>query len=304
MGKNRLIEVVIEQVEGLRQLPTATTRPMRPGEQQGREHVFVTQAEFDHLIESGKLLEHQLVHGVHYYGMLREKIDAALDEGASVIADIELIGARIARSSYPDNTVTIFIQPPSIRSLVERMRKRNERETEISRRLMRVPMEMEYAAEADYLVVNDDLHHAAGMLAAIITAERSRPARQRAEAQLQYTYTAQVVPLCGSEALRRETGTPFPEAVIHDQEPPHVAAQRALDKAFGSMLPAGEWVYGGEPEDDFLPPVALQMSAKPEDDDITFVYHYRIAERRDPPPGWMWTGLPADPVPTVERSET
>lgn len=304
MGKNRLIEAVIDQVEGLRQLPTATTRPMRPGEQQDREHVFVTEEQFGRLIANGELLEHQLVHGVHYYGMLREKIESALDEGASVIADIELIGARIACSAYPESTVTIFIQPPSIRSLVERMRKRKEHETEIARRLMRVPMELEYAAEADYVVVNDDLAHAAGGLSIIINAERSRPSRQRSEAQLHYTFQAQVVPLCDGEALRREAGAQFPETIIHEGEAPHVAAARALREAFGSNLPAGHWVYGGEQEDGFLPPVALQTSADLGDDQITFVYQYRLAERLDPPPGWIWASLPPEPEPAAEGSQT
>ena len=301
-GKNRLIEAVVERVDGLRQLPTATTRPMRPGEQQNREHVFVSEEEFDQLIENGELLEHQLVHGVHYYGMLREKIDSALDEGASVIADIELIGARIARSTYPDSTVTIFIQPPSIRSLVERMRKRKERETEIARRLMRVPMELEFAAEADYVVVNDDLAHATESLSAIITAERSRPSRQRSEAQLHYAFRAQVVPRCGDEALHRETGTPLPETIINEGEAPHIAAMRALNKAFGSALPAGEWVYGGEEEDGFLPPIALQTPANGDTDHITFVYHYCLAERLDPPRGWTWA--PLSPESADQGSQT
>lgn len=293
-GKNRLIETVVERVEGLRQLPTATTRPMRPGEQQNREHVFVSEEEFKQLIENDELLEYQLVHGTHYYGMLREKIDAALEEGASVIADIEVIGARIARSTYPENTVTIFIQPPSIGSLVERMRNRKEREAEIARRLMRVPMELEFMSEADYVVINDDLARAADLLSTIIIAERSRPSRQPKEAQFHYAFHAQGVPLCGEEALQRESGAAFPEVVINEGEAPHIAAMRALNKAFGSSLPAGEWVYGGEEEDGFVPPVALQTP--PDNGSVTFVYHYRLAERLEPPRGWVWAPLPESSV--------
>lgn len=293
-GKNRLIHAVVERVEGLRQLPTATTRPMRPGEQQDREHVFVSEDEFQQLIENDELLEHQLVHGIHYYGMLREKIDAALEEGTSIIADIEVIGARIARTTYPDKTVTIFIQPPSIRSLVERMRNRKESEGEIARRLMRVPLELEFVDEADYVVVNDDLERAADQLSAIVTAERSRPSRQQSETQFHYAFHAQVVPLCGEEALRREAGSPFPETVINDGEAPHIAAMRALNKAFGSSLPAGVWVYGGEDDDGFLPPVALQTPTNGDTDYVTFVYQYRLGERLDPPRGWSWGPLPPE----------
>jgi hypothetical protein len=183
------------------------------------------------------------------------------------------------------------------------MRNRKEPETEIARRLMRVPMELEYAPEADYIVINDDLEHAAAMLATIVSAERSRPSRQPAEARLEYTFVAQVVPLCGSEALARETGTQFPETVINEGESPHTAAERALKKAFGVALPAGTFVYGGEPNDDFAPPVALQTSAAAEDDRIMFVYPYRMVERIDPPPGWVWTPLPSNLLPAAEWSE-
>jgi hypothetical protein len=152
-------------------------------------------------------------------------------------------------------------------------------------------MELDYAAEADYVVVNDDLEYAADHLKAIITAERSRPIRRIDKAHFNYDYAAQVVPLCGDEALRRDSLPVFPETVINDTEPPHVAAARALNMAFGSALPAGEWVYGGAAEDDFLPPVAVQTSSSERGEKITFVYQYRMSERLDPPKGWAWKPL-------------
>jgi guanylate kinase len=287
VGKNRLIEFVVNRVEGLRQLATATTRPMRPGEQQGREHVFVTKEEFDRFISMGALLEHQLVHGVHYYGILSERVEAALYAGDLVIADIEVHGARIAREAYPDNTVTIFIQPPSVLSLVERMRTRNEPDAEIARRLMRVPMEMQFANEADYIVVNDDLEHAANTLTAIITAECSRPSKQDAS-RAAYTYAAQVIPCWGGEALRRDSAPRYPTTIIKEGEPPHVAAARALNKAFGAALPAGEWIYGEGAEADFVPPVTVETATGAGGDQVIFVYQYRMNERINPPEGWTW----------------
>lgn len=300
-GKNRLIETIITRTEDLQQLPTATTRPMRSGEQQGREHVFVSMEEFDRFIEIGALLEHQLVHGVNYYGILREKVEVALYNGALVIADIEVKGSRAAREAYPDNVVTIFVQPPSVSSLVDRMRIRKEQDAEIARRLMRVPMELEYASEADYVVVNDDLEHAATTFMSIITAERSRRVRLGAAAQLEYHYAAQVIPIYEGESLRRSTLSPYPHVTLNEGEPPHVAAARALNIAFGAAVPAGEWLYGKRSEDDdFLPPITVQTANAQGQDQIVFVYHYRLTEKITPPEAWQWTALPA--APEVERN--
>jgi guanylate kinase len=291
-GKNRLIEAVVARVKDVHQLPTATTRAMRPGEEQGREHVFVSTEAFEQYVERGALLEHQLVHGVHYYGILREKIELALQRGEVVIADIELKGARAAREAYAENVVTVFVQPPSVSSLVERMRMRKEQDAEIARRLLRAPMELEFAAEADYVVVNDELEHAVTALIAVITAERSRPARQGDEARLHYSFAAQVVPICGAEALRRMASPHYPQVILKEGEPPHVAAARALNQAFGVALPAGEWVYGPTGDDAFLPPLAVQTAATQGHDQIIFVYQYRLAERLNPPNGWEWAAIP------------
>lgn len=295
-GKNRLMEAVTTRLDHLRQLPTATTRPIRANEQQGREHVFVTMEEFNRFIEMGALLEYQLVHGVHYYGILREKVEAALYSGESVIADIELKGARAARAAYPDNVVTIFIQPPSISALVDRMRVRKENDAEIARRLMRVPMEMEFAREADYIIVNDDLEAATESLFAIITAERRRTLRHQRSDDLQYEYVARVVPTLNSEALRRRASHQFPEAVLNEGEPPHVAAARALNQAFGAALPAGKWVYGKTSEDGFLPPVALTTDRAEGRDRIIFLYPYQLLDRPSLGESWEWTATPAEIV--------
>lgn len=303
VGKNHLIKVVSSRIDGLRQLPTATTRPMRPGEAQGREHVFVSEEEFNRFISMGALLEHQLVHGRDYYGILSEKVESALYAGDMVIADIDIKGARIARETYPQNTVTVFIQPPSVLTLVERMRTRKENDSEIARRLMRVPMEMEFVSEADYIVINDDLETAAATLTAIITAEASRPAHQLASRLTSFTYAAQVVPCWDGEALRRLSASHYPISRVNDGEPPHVAAARALNKAFGAAVPAGEWVYGQDAKGDFVPPVAVETAASADEDQIIFVFQYRMSERIAPPDGWVWTADAALAIPDAKRSE-
>ena len=296
-GKNRLIEAVVTRVKDVHQLPTATTRSMRPGEQQGREHVFVSEAEFNRYVERGALLEHQLVHGVHYYGILREKIEAALQNGEVVIADIELKGARAAREAYPDNVVTVFVQPPTVSILVDRMRGRGEKDPEIARRLLRAPMEFEFAAEADYIVVNDDLDHAVNTLISIVTAERSRPVRRGVESRLNYNFAARVVLTCGGEALRQPVSPHVPQVTIKRDEPPHVAAARALSDTFGTALPSGEWVYGPTGDDAFLPPLSVETNTEHGNDEIIFVYQYQLTERIAPPAGWEWSVLPVSVQP-------
>src|SRR5579871_2392976 len=152
-GKNRLMRYVLERTP-VTQFPTATTRPIRSGEQNGREHLFVSLTEFQHMIETDELLEHQVIHG-NLYGMPRSAVEKAINDGHSLIADIEYLGAARARAIYPDNAVSIFIQTPSIGTLIDRMYERHETTAEIGKRLLRVPKELDYARECNYRILND-----------------------------------------------------------------------------------------------------------------------------------------------------
>jgi guanylate kinase len=154
-GKNTLIDRALERLPQLRKLPTATTRAIRPGEQEGREHFYLTRPAFEALIEQQQLLEYQTIHG-NLYGMLRSTIDDALAAGDYLIADIDMLGVLAARAAYAQHITTVFVMPPSIASLMERMRGRGENPTEISRRLLRVPQEIAFADECDYSLRNDD----------------------------------------------------------------------------------------------------------------------------------------------------
>jgi guanylate kinase len=151
-GKNRLIKHVLAQTP-LHQVATATTRPIRPGEQEGREHLYRSVEEFQQMIERGELLEHQVVHG-QLYGMPRASIEASLEKGESIIADIEVKGAAEAQAAYPESAVSIFIETSTIGSLIERMRERGESESEIGKRLLRIPMELDEAPQSKYFILN------------------------------------------------------------------------------------------------------------------------------------------------------
>jgi guanylate kinase len=173
VGKNALMKDVLQRFEDIHQLPTATTRPIRPTETQGREHDFVTREIFQEMIEHGALVEYQTVHQ-HLYGTPRKPIESAIEHGEDLIADIEVLGATHLQRQFPDNVVSIFIKPPSLEELELRMRQRNESEESIALRMQRVPMEMEFIQECDYLIINDNFDEARSILMSIIVAERSR----------------------------------------------------------------------------------------------------------------------------------
>ncbi len=176
VGKNAIMNEVLNQLPDLHQVPTATTRPIRVTEQQGREHLFVTKAEFQQL----DLIESQTVHN-HLYGTPRTTIENAMRDERDLIADIEVLGATFLHNEYPDNTVLVFVQPPSVDELVQRMYKRGETQADIDLRLQRVEMEMQYAPQCDYLITNhrDELEQASAILQSIVVAERSKRSLQQ-----------------------------------------------------------------------------------------------------------------------------
>jgi len=175
-GKNAIMNEVLRQLSDLRQVPTATTRPMRDTEVQGREHLFVSEAEFHKL----ELIESKTIHN-HLYGTPRATIENAMHEGRDLIADIDVLGATDLHHTYPNNTILVFIQPPSVDDLIKRMSIRGESQEEIDTRLKRVEMEMQYAPQCDYLITNyqNQLSQSSAILYGIVLAERSRRSLQQ-----------------------------------------------------------------------------------------------------------------------------
>ncbi len=174
VGKNTLMKAAMAHFPDLKQLPTATTRQRRAGEQEGREHFFVTRAQFEHMIEHGELLEWQVVHE-ELYGIPRQAIEDGLNSWNDLIADIEVLGASILRREYPNSAVLIFVTPPDKAALERRIRGRGGAdEEEIARRLHRADFEMLFAPQCDYLIINADVDQACRELIGIIYAEQSR----------------------------------------------------------------------------------------------------------------------------------
>ena len=146
---------------------SATTRKPRPGEGPDVSYHFLSEDEFSRLVEEGAFLEWD-GHFERRYGTLWSEVNACLDEGRSVILEIDVNGGFNFKSAMPD-AVLIFIAPPSLAILEERLRKRgSETDEQIAKRLSRVSIEMESSSRYDEVIVNDDLESAVDELAALI----------------------------------------------------------------------------------------------------------------------------------------
>ena len=147
---------------------SATTRPPRPGEVDGRHYLFVTAEEFDALITQGALLEWAVVHGVHRYGTPRGPVLAALEAGRPALLEIDLQGARQVRTNWPGARF-VFLAPPSWEELVRRLVGRGtESAEERERRLTTARAEMAAEAEFDHVVVNREVGQAVEDLVALV----------------------------------------------------------------------------------------------------------------------------------------
>jgi len=178
-GKNTLLAMISKKIPGIRQMPTATTRPKRLGEAEGRHHFFLTDAEFDQKIRNGDFVEWRHVHR-HRYGTLRSVVQSTIASGEDCLADVEVLGAFAVKESFGKSVVLIFIDPPSLSVLEERIRARgNISEDEIAVRLSRAPFEMSFKDKCDYVVVNRDISVALNNIVDIINQE----CRLRAGAQ-------------------------------------------------------------------------------------------------------------------------
>jgi guanylate kinase len=155
---------------------THTTRPRRPGEEDGRDYHFLSQAEFERRRQAGGFLEWATVHG-YLYGTSRPDISRLCQQGLDVLLVIDYQGASSLRRQGVD-ALYIFILPPSLAALEERLRQRNsDDDAAVRARLAIAPIEMAQYQHYDYAIVNDDLELATQQLQAIILADRCRVGR-------------------------------------------------------------------------------------------------------------------------------
>lgn len=178
-GKTSLVRALMERMEGLAFSVSHTTRPMRPGEQDGRDYHFVTVETFEAMIGAGEFLEHARVFD-NYYGTSLAAVQAQLARGEDVFLDIDWQGARQVREQLPE-AYGVFILPPSRAALESRLQGRGQDGPEvIARRMRDAVSEAAHYDEYDYLIINDEFDTALGELGAIVTSARLRRPRQAA----------------------------------------------------------------------------------------------------------------------------
>jgi guanylate kinase len=181
-GKTSLVHGLLDSLPGIEISVSHTTRAPRPGEVHGRDYFFVEPAEFDALATRGVFLEHARVFD-HRYGTSREIVLDRLEADIDVILEIDWQGARQVRGQFPD-CQGIFILPPSLRVLRERLVRRGQDDPAVIERRMRDAVsEMRHYDEFDYLIINDDFSTSLEALRAIFIARRQRCTRQRERQQ-------------------------------------------------------------------------------------------------------------------------
>jgi guanylate kinase len=157
---------------------SATTRPPRPGELDGREYYFRSRADFEAMVTSGEMLEHAEVFG-NLYGSPRAPVAAAMEAGTDTVFDIDWQGGQQIKQAMRGDVVSVFILPPSITALDQRLRGRGQDSDEvIAGRMAKSRDEISHWAEYDYVLVNDDLAQTFARLQTILSAERLRRDRQ------------------------------------------------------------------------------------------------------------------------------
>lgn len=178
-GKSSLVNALLKEDPDIQLSVSCTTRPARPGEQDAEHYYFIDVARFEELKDTDELLEWANVHG-NYYGTPAQPIKDLLATGKDVILEIDWQGARQVRKFFPQ-AIGIFILPPSIEVLEERLRNRGQdSDSVIARRLLAAGGEMAHVSEFQYVIINQDFNTALNDLKAIVHASRLRTESQTA----------------------------------------------------------------------------------------------------------------------------
>lgn len=156
-GKTTVARHLLSRFPQLRFSVSATTRPRRPGEVDGRDYFFLTREQFEAAIRAGELVEYEEIFG-HLYGTLRSQVEDALQRGEFLLFDVDVKGALSLRRAYPEETFLLYIAPPSLEELERRLRQRGtETEEQIQQRLQRAALELSYQDAFDAVIRNERL---------------------------------------------------------------------------------------------------------------------------------------------------
>lgn len=166
VGKGTVVKAMMARRQDLFFSVSATTRPPRPGEVDGKDYYFVTRETFEAMIARGEMLEYD-EHAKNYYGTPKAQVEEKRKKG-HVLLDIEPNGAKNVKNNYPE-AVLVFVMPPSVEELERRLRGRNDTpEDQITIRMERAKWEMDQRTWYDHVVVNDDAERCAEEILALI----------------------------------------------------------------------------------------------------------------------------------------
>jgi guanylate kinase len=299
-GKNAIMQAVMARLPGLEQLPTATTRPMRDNEKQGREHEFITEDEFHQRIRDKQLIEWQIIHDKGIYGVPRATIQEGIRVGKTMVADVDVLGAMQLKQEFGDHLVLIFVDVPDMATLENRLRKRSDFDGEehLASRLRRADFEMEFKDEYDYVVVNRDnkLDEAVDRVIEIIKAELGSVDSNVSALGFNpddiYQTVTGVVVQNGKVLVK---GGEFPEISVPDNPVnlPYDAIRDKLQALLGvPIVPGRADAVHRKVDDSFEPPQVIRTVSSDDGIEKGFIYVvYTEQPLTHLPEGWEWANI-------------
>lgn len=157
-GKTSIVRHLLEQVPELKFSISATTRPKRDYEIDGKDYYFLTPEQFKERLANDEFLEWQEVYADQFYGSLKSEVERIWSNGQTVIFDVDVLGGLNIKKFYGDEALSVFIEPPTLEELMKRLKKRGtETEESLKKRLDKAEYELSFAPQFDRIVLNDDL---------------------------------------------------------------------------------------------------------------------------------------------------
>lgn len=177
-GKTTISRRILADDDNIHMSVSVTTRPMRPGEVDGKDYQFISESRFHEMVTDRALMEHARVFD-NFYGTPKAAVEDALETGRDVLFDIDWQGTQQLREAAQDDLVSIFVLPPSTAELERRLRARaQDPDDVVARRMAKAADEMSHFAEYDYIIINQDIEESVDRVQAILAAERQKRRRQ------------------------------------------------------------------------------------------------------------------------------
>lgn len=169
-GKTTIVKHLLSAFPSLAFSISATSRKMRKGEEDGKDYFFISDDTFRQKIESGDLLEWEEVYKGSYYGTLKSEVNRLLNVGRDVIFDVDVVGGLNIKKEFGNRALAVFVSPPSLQSLEDRLKGRNTDSSEtINKRIAKAELEMSFADKFDYILVNDNLNKAKETIVKVVS---------------------------------------------------------------------------------------------------------------------------------------